>query len=262
MDKALVNIVITTTAKRKILFEQCLNSIGDNTKVPYRIIVVMDGNAGTRGNIPDYNVPNYMYMVQPKQGVAAALNAGWFHAEMLNTFHGDTKYFCYTQDDTIVTEKGWLETLIEKYEDDHYEEYDVGFFSGHDAPEHEAIQEIEMDVASIKQFTIKFKKFIRATNIIAETDFWRTIMPIPRHNPAGDLRGFPTPDPKGGRGKGSNIDVFLTGGNSAGFVSQDASPNCSFTQGKVCMVIPGLVKHVATNAKDSTWGNPNKEYHA
>ena len=276
MDKALVNIVITTTYKRGSralgcdnFVSKCIKSIIDNTTIPYRLIIVMDDNPDSMDYLDTYaldNMKEYILIIQPNQGIACAINAGWYHAEMLNKFYGDTKYFCYIQDDTVITKKGWLDILIKSYEEYEYGneeedsgEEDIGFFSGHDAPEHKSTHGCGWTEIT-KDRGIKFKKFLRATNLIGTTEFWRSMMPIPRNNPRGDPRGFPTPGKDGKRGRGSNIDVWLTGGNSAGFCDSDAGPNCCHNQGKICMVIPGLVKHVGNKAKDSTWFNENKEY--
>jgi len=265
VDNALVNIVITTTPERNNFSRDLFYSLFENTTVPFRLIIIIDGYVEKmefcRDRLAELWETSYFIHFPNRQGIACAINAGWFHAEMLNKFYGDAKYFCYIQDDTIVTKKGWLDILIKSYEEyeDGDNEEDIGFFSGHDAPEHKSTHGCGWTEIS-KDRGIKFKKFIRATNLIGTTEFWRSMMPIPKDNPRGDPRGFPTPGKDGKKGRGSNIDVWLTGGNSAGFCGSDAGPNCCHNQGKVCMVIPGLVKHVGNSAKDSTWNNHNKEY--
>ena len=108
---------------------------------------------------------------------------------------------------------------------------------------------------------VRLKESMRATNMIAETEFWRTMMPIPRLNPGGDERGFPTPGEHGKKGKGSNIDIWLTGcGSDSRFIEDAAGPNCAYRQGKKCLIVSGFVKHVGHKAESSTWGNENKEY--
>jgi len=263
----LVNIVITTTYERGHFFNDCIGSIIENTVIPHRIITVCDG---APNHEHDSRLSTQIMLIQPNQGIACALNAGWALAEMYNKFHNQTPYFCYIQDDTIVTRKGWLELLIQKYI-----EFDkcgnlegnkiipilhenISFFSGHDAPEHKTIAEY---IAAPNRTQVKIKESMRATNMIAETSLWRNLMPLGRHNPDGSIRGFPDA-PKNGqkRGKGSNIDVFLTGCNSAGYQEKDAHPQNPYKLGFKCLIIPGLVKHVATEAKDSTWGNKNVEH--
>jgi hypothetical protein len=97
--------------------------------------------------------------------------------------------------------------------------------------------------------------------MIATYDFWDKIGRIPRLNPDGSERGFPGPPKEdGSRGKGSQMDIYITGHQSKGvYVPGGAGPTNTWALKTYCMVVPGLVKHVATSKDDSTWGNPNKE---
>lgn len=267
-NNPLVNIVITTTKEREYFYNKCLHSLKENTIIPYRIIVVNDSSRMVAHEDSDIQIH---YLCHGNQGIACALNAGWVLAEMYNRFYKKAKYFCYLQDDTVITEKGWLDKLIKIYERfinmepptgkeivKKMKKYKIGFFSGHDAPEHKTID--KGSDFSYPGGIIKIKESMRATNIIGETELWQNVMPIPRLDADGKPRGFPDPRKDGKRGKGSNIDIWLTGWNSKDFLPKQAAHGCPAIYGHKCLIIPGLVKHVGWKAENSTWGNPNKEY--
>ena len=97
--------------------------------------------------------------------------------------------------------------------------------------------------------------------MIAPYSFWNEIGKIPLNNPDGSIRGFPGPrNPDGSRGRGSSLDVYITGFQLKGvFVPGHAATKCSWNLGTYCMIVPGLVEHMALTKEDSTWGNPNVE---
>lgn len=250
----MVNIGITTFNRKEFL-DRCLASIIDNTIVPYNLFIYDD--CSTDGTVDmlreKYKGKGTLLKLGQRSGIVPGFNALWTTSEESN----DYKYFCYIQDDTQV-EAGWLKTLIDIYETQlSASDYKVGIFSGHHAPEHPI--EVEKEVCDTKVY---FKKSVRATNMIAPYEFWHKIGKIPLVNPDGSPRGFPGPaNPDGSRGKGSNMDVYITGHQSRGvYVPAAAGKTCSWNLGTYCMVVPGLVKHTALQKEDSTWANPNKEW--
>lgn len=250
----MINIGITTYNRKEFLC-RCVDSILQNTEVPYKLFIYDDASTdGTIDVMKDSYVEKKIMLLKNdvRSGIVPGFNVLWEISEQDN----NNKYFCYIQDDTIV-EPGWLEILIGAYETQLIaSDYRVGLFSGHHAPEHPI--EVEKDLKGTKVY---FKKSIRATNMIAPYDFWHKIGKIPLKNPDGSTRGFPGPtNPDGSRGRGSNMDVYITGHQSKGvYVPGAAGKTCSWNLGTYCMVVPGLVKHIAVGKEDSTWGNPNKE---
>jgi len=250
----MVNIGITTYNRKEFLC-RCVESILRNTNVPYKLFIYDDASTdGTIERLKEEFSGRGIKLIKNnvRAGIVPGFNKLWEVSEASN----DYKYFCYIQDDTVV-EPGWLKTLVGIYETQmFYSDYVVGLFSGHHAPEHPI--EVEKEITGVKVY---FKKSVRATNMIAPYDFWHKIGKVPLTNPDGSERGFPGPaNPDGSRGKGSNIDVYITGHQSKGvFVPGAAGANCTWNLGTYCMVIPGLVKHLALSKEASTWGNANKE---
>lgn len=250
----MINIGITTYNRKEFLYK-CVESILKHTTVPYKLFIYDDASTdGTIDMLKKEFSGKGIILIKNKVrgGIVPGFNTLWEMSEDKN----DNKYFCYIQDDVIV-EPGWLKTLVGTYETQlFYSDYKIGLFSGHHAPEHPI--EVEKDVAGVKVY---LKRSVRATNMIAPYEFWHRIGKIPLKNPDGSARGFPGPaNPDGSRGKGSNMDVYITGHQSKGtYVQGVAGRTCSWHLGTYCMVVPGLVKHVALSREDSTWANANKE---
>jgi len=249
----MINIGITTY-NRKDFLERCLESIIQGTNVPYKLFIYDD--CSTDGTVDmlreKFKGKGVLLRASERSGITTGFNTLWKVSENYN----DYRYFCYLQDDTIVA-PGWLKTLVGVYETQEFaSDYIVGLFSGHHAPEHPT--EFEREITGVK---VLLKRSMRATNMIAPYTFWHKIGYIPPNNPDGSPRGFPGPrKPDGSRGRGSNMDVYITGYQSKGvFVPGAAAPTCSWKLGTYCMVIPGLVTHKALSADESTWGNPNIE---
>lgn len=253
----MINIGITTYNRENRVLK-CIDSVLKNTVVPYTLFVYDDASTDRTGDLirKRYKGRDEITLITgvKRKGIVPGFNTLWKFSQSFNDF----KYFCYLQDDTEITERGWLDTLINCYEEaSGLGEYPVGLFSGHHAPEHPTVGGM-----SILGRHVIFKKSIRSTNMIAPYEFWHKIGYVPLNNPDGTPRGFPgPPNPDGSRGKGSNIDLYITGFQSKGiFVKGAAGPTCSWRLGTYCMVVPGLVKHTAVSKEDSTWGNPNKEF--
>ena len=251
----MINIGITTFNRKDFLCN-CVDSILKHTEIPFSLFIYDDASYdGTVDCLKDRYNNKGIVLIKNKvrSGIVKGFNTLWEVSEKTN----DNEYFCYIQDDTIVT-KGWLNLLINTYKAQQlHSDYKVGLFSGHNAPEHPTVATKEVNGVEVL-----IKKSMRATNMIAPYSFWHRIGKVPLNNLDGTKRGFPgPPNPDGSRGKGSQMDIYITGFQSKGvFVEGEAGPTCSWRLGTYCMIVPGLVKHSAVKADESTWGNPNKEW--
>jgi hypothetical protein len=274
MERKGVNIGITTYVdhprnKRLNYFCNCVESIAKHTKVPYRLFIYDDCSfRGLHDLMKMYEedgVITQYIRSNVRTGITMGFNTLWTVSEHYNEFYDTVEehpYFCYLQDDTLIVQDGWLRILLECYElQGFHSDFRVGLFSGHDAPEHPTVLSKGMKLQDGREFVVSFKPSMRATNMIAPYEFWNKIGKIPRLDGDGQPRGFPGPRKEdGSRGRGSNLDIYITGHQSKGvFVPGAAGKNCTWNLGTYCMVVPGLVEHVAISKEDSTWGNPNKE---
>lgn len=252
----MINIGITTY-NRKDFLTKCLDGVIANTKDRCKIFVYDDASDDGTGEYLAAKCAErdnlFAFTSRKRMGITYGFNSLW----RLSEGSDPNEYFCYLQDDTIVTRPNWVFKMIAFA--NHVRANrgpEIGLMSGHDAPEHPT--EFTQTIDGVE---IKFKRSIRATNMMAPYWFWHKIGYVPLTNLDGSPRGFPGPvNPDGSRGKGSNMDLYITGFQSKGIYSvKSAGPNCSWNLGTYCMVVPGLVKHVAESAGDSTWGNPNTE---
>jgi glycosyltransferase involved in cell wall biosynthesis len=252
--------IIVPTYNRLRFLKNCIKSIVDNTQVSYRLFIIDDcSNDGTSQWLAalKYNNLETVILNKKRRGLCYGFDILWDHIRGVNWFNSNSaRFMVLLQDDTVVVEEGWLKKLIKMYERFN-DEYNIGFFSGHDAPEHPTIETFTI---RSNPCNIKIKKSMRATNMIATWEFWKSIGKVPRVQPDGTNRGFPSPAPDGnGRGRGSNFDIYLTGCASKGMVHRNGAKQSCYAQGKTCLVIPGLVQHIALDAEHSTWGNKNQE---
>ena len=250
-----VDIIIPTYNRLEFL-QNCLKSLWFKTKIDYRLFIIDDcSNDGTTEWLANLNHPKLQAIILNKErrGLTYGFDALYDFIQNMNWYYGtESEYLCLLQDDTEIMVEGWLDKLIRCYTElQQTSHYKIGFFSGHDASEHPTIEEY---------FIAKIKKSMRATNMIATWSHWKSIGKVPRLQPNGSERGFPSPSIQD-RGKGSNFDLYLTGCQSQGKVVDmgRTTENSNYHQGKVCMVIPGLVKHMAWKKEDSLWGNENTE---
>ncbi len=279
-----VDIIIPTYNRLNFL-KNCIRSIHYNTRVDYRLFIVDDcSDDGTQEWLATLQHPNLEEVILNKRrrGLTYGFNilgdiirgTDWY-------YNSSSRYMVLMQPDTEVMVEGWLKLLI-KANEVFKDKFNIGFFSGHDAPEHPTILEQRMIIEQEEDIfynvfknnseysstdidnsiTVKIKKSMRATCMIATWFFWDSIGKIPKIQPNGTERGFPTVNADGSKGKGSNLDLFLTGYQSKGQRVDlgRTTIKSSGYQEKTCMVIPGLVEHKALEAKDSTWGNKNVEY--
>jgi glycosyltransferase involved in cell wall biosynthesis len=240
----MVDITITTYNRRPML-ERTLDALFSTVDVPYRIFVIDDCSSDST---PEYlskmngDKLQFVTLSKKRNGVVYGFNMLWNMVDYYDSFYAEFPYMCYLQDDMIAAEKGWLTTLIRAYEE-LGDAHNVGFFGGHDAPEHPVQDILEWDGRSVL-----LKRSSGATNLIATKKFWRSVGYVPKHNPDGTPRGYPD------RQRGSHIDLYLTGCMSGSrFVRNAAGENCSANQGKSLMVIPGLLLHEGQSEHASTW---------
>ena len=262
--------IIIPTYNRLPFLKNCISSLHYKTKIDYNLYIIDDCSTdGTQEWLAVLKQPNLKEVILNKErrGLTFGFDILWDMIKGMNWFYGEkSEYLCLLQDDTEIMEENWLSNLIWNYgylTSGRFEHtYNIGFFSGHDAPEHPAIEIVPYsETSDHKPWNVKIKKSMRATNIIGEWGFWESIGKVPRLQPNGSDRGFPSPGSPNIRGRGSNFDVYLTGCQSKGTVVDfgRTTKNSAYHQGKVCMIIPGLVKHIALDVKDSTWNNKNIE---
>jgi len=237
--------IILTTYNRQQLLEMTLKSLLDKIgSHAYRLFIVDDGSDdGTQEYLAGLRLDHLQAVVMNKSrmGVVYSFNMLWHLAEYFDAFHEQFPWMCYMQDDMMVMEEDWVQILIHAYEE-LGEQYNIGFVSGYDAPEHPPEHRLIWNGREVL-----IKKSQTASNLMAEKTFWRSIGYVPKSNPDGSVRGMPS------HNRGSNIDVYLTGCQSgARFVPFAAAENCSLRQGKTVMVVPGLLTHMAHN-RGSTW---------
>ena len=240
----MVDITITTYNRCGML-KRTLEALFSTVDLPHRIFVIDDCSSD---QTPDFlskmngDKLQFVALSKKRNGVVYGFNMLWNMVDYYDSFHEEFPYMCYLQDDMIATEKGWLSTLVRAYEELR-NTHNIGFFGGHDAPEHPVQELIEW-----RGRNILMKRSSGATNLIAPKEFWRSVGYVPKFNPDGTPRGFPD------RQRGSHIDLYLTGCMSGSrFVRNAAGLNCSVNQEKSLMVIPGLLLHEGQSESVSTW---------
>jgi len=147
-------------------------------------------------------------------------------------------YISYVQDD-VAFKKGWLDECMDLWENQSTL-YKIGFVTGHDAPEHPTIFEVN------KKCLIK--DTCRATHLFASKKRWLEFGEIPDLTP-----GIAAPRD----GQGSKVDWWLIGHPEDKYPH---SENSLKNKGEKVLCIPGLIVHRGWN--QSTWGmiNPEKYY--
>jgi len=238
-----IDIILTTYERPHFLLKTVTAILGNTLPGSYRLTVSDDCSR-------DHETPAILDWIDERwigtvirhskrEGIVPGFNGLWERVK-----DSDSEYVCYLQDDAMPVQKGWLQTLVEAFEDSKGR-MNVGFFCGFDAPEHP----VSRTVIDVMGRTVLLKASTSATNLIATKGFWKSVgVPVPLLNPDGKKRGFPND------GVGSQIDLWLTGCMSLSrFTKWAASPTCSFLQGKSVLVVPGLIQHLGQEKKDSTW---------
>lgn len=243
----MINICVTTYNRVEML-RRCIESIKKCTKLKYTLTVIDDAsNDSTR----DYLLSQkdiHVLLNDTQRGLAHNLNAIWEYSEKLNNF----EYMCYIQDDVIAIEDGWLSKVLEcadAYKNETNNK--IGFLSAVHLPAHPVVNTFKHN-----NITYYSKKSISGVNMIAKYSFWNSIGKVPLVNNNGTIRGFPSPSAIPGKhGKGSNVDVYLTGCISKSRYSSESAKNSCYNQNATCIVVP-TAKHIGIN--NSTWGNIDK----
>jgi len=241
----MIDILITTFNRVDFLKQTVENLIEKNVNTSYRLFIIDDcSDDGTDQYLLDLKRKKIadIYLSKGRRGVVFGFDMLWNVSNFFDFFFSENQYLCYLQDDLVSKENGWILTAIRAYEE-LKDKYNIGFFSGFDAPEHPIKRKVNWESKEVL-----IKKSTSATNLIGEKLFWRSIGYVPRLNPDGTERGFPNYQ------RGSHIDIYLTGMYSgAKFHRTHSAPSCAYNQGKNILVIPELLYHLGHAAKGSTW---------
>lgn len=228
----LVDIFITTSGRVDLFKESFLSFLSATPRELYRLTVVVDGKAveSDYGSLLFANADHILWH-DKNLGLGPSINQALSHISSLNAYFDNAKsdFVCMLQDD-VVYEKGWLEKLLKAY-GAYSKVKKLGFASGHNAPEHTVKEEIKFG-----KDTLLLKPWIRATNMLAPTDYFLSMYPISRIDPeTGRERARPH------NGMGSSVDWWFIRNH----------PNSVCKTGRVNLVYPGLIKHIGFDK--STW---------
>ena len=227
----LVDIFLTTCG-RQDLFAQSLYSLLDNTKRDlFRLTIVVDGGKEKGTNFKLFDNADHVLWHNQALGLGPSINQALAHISNLNLYFDTNKssFISMCQDD-ISYENGWLEKLL-KVHGLYSKTQKLGFVTGHNAPEH-----IEKKEIRFGKDTLYFKPWIRATQMLAPTDYWMSMYPISRIDPE---TGRERARPHGGMG--SSVDWWFIRNH----------PNSVCKSGRTNLVYPGLIKHIGY--AQSTW---------
>ncbi len=216
--------VFITTCGRPELFSKSLKSFLENTpRALYRLTLVVDGavEKGTDSNL--FAAADHVLWHNRALGLGPSINQALSHIANLNTYFDNVKsdFICMCQDD-IEYAPDWLERLLKAYTI-YSRVHKLGFATGHNAPEHAEKKEIKFG-----KETIFLKPWIRATQMLAPTDYFLSMYPISRIDPE---TGRERARPHGGMG--SSVDWWFIRNH----------PNSVCRSGRTNLVYPGLVKH-------------------
>ena len=221
-----------TTFGRKELFEKSLDSLLANTdRDQFNLTIVVDGGSVKESSLKSFECADTILWSKNNLGLGPSINSALAHISTSNNYFDNNKnpYICMVQDDVLYS-PDWLEKLIRVHRA-YSKVKKIGFASGHDAPEHPRRGEIKFG-----QDVLYLKDWIRATNMLAEREYFLSMMPIPRIDPeTGRERGKPN------NGMGSSCDWHFIRNNS----------NSVCKTGRTNIVYPGLIKHIGFD--QSTW---------
>ena len=256
MPKTKVACIITTWNRKSFMEKTLVSLLTSFRKIKPDIFIFDDFSTdGTKETLEPYVKKHKIYYERfpENMGLRNALN---FALNMVTGMGYD--YISYNQDD-VLFKKGWLDECVEHWNRpniDFYTGSKIGFITGHEAPEHRTINMVLEAVTMTPGKTTQLfntpvdfllKESCRATHLFASTERWKLFGEIPDLTP-----GIAAPKP----GQGSMVDWWLVGHPEGKYPESD---NSLRKRGEKVLVLPGRVRHMATDRFDSTWNNPNTE---
>lgn len=205
----------------------------------YRLTLVDDGgydesesNWDALHNARLHHLVDHRIIHSKNIGLGPSINEALAHINSLKAYDTvKSPLTCYVQDDVLFKE-GWLAKLSSKYMQ-LAPILNLGFASGHSAVEHKEDPRAQTKVLNDEMY---LNKYIRATCMMADQNYWMSMWPIPPIDPeTGQARGRPHD------GLGSGVDWH--------FVRVHQNSVCR--TGKTNLIMPGLVMH--NGYKESTW---------
>jgi hypothetical protein len=214
--------ILVTTYRRPAALERSLPQIA---ALGPPVLVVDDGSPAeiAAANRTICGAAGATYLALPRNyGLPVATNVG------LSVLMAEptVRWISYFQDDADVRPDA-LEQLL-RVEDAAARP----ILTGYDAPEHPAVDEVE-----IGGLVVKRKRSSRALHLHAHVEYWAGVMPIPSTY-------LGTPKPAAG---GSLEDWWIL----------NHAPRSAEQRGLFLICVPGLVRTFLWRREDSTWDNAN-----
>lgn len=146
-------------------------------------------------------------------------------------------YICYIQDDCLVINPAtYFQEMVEA--SNIVSPDKLGFVSGYHSSVHAGLAEVYLNE---KNYILS--KSIDGKNFMARPKVLHSIGKLTWWFPDGSRRGNPGPV------RGSHFDLW----------QWQESPNSTFQQGRLNIVVPDLCEHIAPSREDSTWDNDTTE---
>lgn len=200
----------------------------------YRLTVLVDGTDDDSVEMLQKNpdLVDHIVVSQRNEGLGPSLNKAVAFVGALKSWDdGAVPLTCYVQDDVLFA-KDWLATLTGKFLQLE-RPLGLAFASGHNAVEHYDDPRADRRDLGGGMYT---SRYIRATNMLARHETWRSMLPIPRVDPeTGRERGRPH------NGMGSGVDWHFV----------RVHDNSVVRTNRTNLIVPGLVIHAGFDK--STW---------
>ncbi len=227
----MIDIFITTCGRQELFKKSFESFLKSTNKDLYRLTLVVDGGKEKGTDYSLFDQADHVLWHNVSLGLGPSINQALCHINNLNTYFDNNKssFICMIQDD-VEYQNGWLDKLIKVYSI-FSRTHKIGFVTGHEAPEHATTGTIQFG-----KDTLLLKPWIRATNMMATTEYFLSMYPIPRMDPE---TGRERARPHGGMG--SSVDWW--------FIRNHVNSVCK--SGRINIVYPGLIKHVGDTT--STW---------
>lgn len=241
-------VTVKPTPERLELTQRSLSSLLENTdRQQYRLTVCVDGRGLSLDGLHTEFGPDYILQSNENEGLGPTINRAVQHILSINDWYAGAGFACnpdvidmtqvapyivMCQDDLLYS-KNWLPTLASRFKA-YGRIHKLGFASGVECIEHPVREKLADGIV--------LKDWIRASQMMAEQDYWRQLMPIPRWDPeTRNIRAKPND------GMGSGVDWWLIRNH----------PDSVCKSGRTNLVMPGLVVHAGY--KDSTWLQNGRE---